>query len=342
MSPPALEDFALHGYSRMKIYGCFGLLLLLVSEYCLIQKIEPFFTWFYCFAWWSYILLADNLLLKLRGRSLLTTRRHELLHMIPLSIFIWLIFEAYNFVIRNWSYNVAPMQTWQRWLGYALSFATVLPGIFITADLVELLFGHADSSAASECEFLSSKQSTEPSFLFIAIGLVLTVAPLIWPRYFFQAVWIGPIFLLDPLIERARIRSLSLSIFLKNRKRIWSLLLGGLLCGLLWEFWNFWAGAKWNYTVPYFGKWKAFEMPLFGFLGFPPFALECWILYHLLRAIPRRMTSRAAVIVWWLCLGMVIIFVFRGIDHRTVVHFAENGSQELFSGSDGQCAIFSY
>ena len=57
----------------MKIYGCFGLLLLIVSEYCLIHKIEPFFTWFYCFAWWSYILLADNLLLKLRGRSLRST-----------------------------------------------------------------------------------------------------------------------------------------------------------------------------------------------------------------------------------------------------------------------------
>jgi hypothetical protein len=36
----------------MKIYGWFGLLLLLVSEYCLLHRIEPFFTWFYCFAWW--------------------------------------------------------------------------------------------------------------------------------------------------------------------------------------------------------------------------------------------------------------------------------------------------
>jgi hypothetical protein len=35
----------------MKTYGWFGLLLLIVSEYCLYRKIEPILTWFYCFAW---------------------------------------------------------------------------------------------------------------------------------------------------------------------------------------------------------------------------------------------------------------------------------------------------
>jgi hypothetical protein len=123
----------------MEIYGWFGLLLLIVSEYCLVRKIEPFFTWFYCFAWWSYILLADNLLLKLRGQSLLTSR------------------------------------------------------------------------------------------------------------------------------------------------------------------------------------WKVFEMPILGFLGFLPFALECWILYHLLRAIPRHMDSQAARIAWWVCLGIVSLLILRGMDHFTVI-----------------------
>lgn len=326
----------------MKLYGWFGLLLLIVSEYCLIRKIEPFLTWFYCFAWWSYILLADNLLLKLRGRSLLTHRRRELWSMLPLSIFIWLLFEAYNFVIHNWSYSIAPQQTWQRWLGYVLSFATVLPGIFITSDLMETIFGRADQPAASEYEILSLKKHPGPSFVFPAIGLALTIAPLIGPRYFFPAVWLGPIFLLDPMLEKAQIRSLSLGIFSGNQKRVWSLMLGGLFCGVLWEFWNYWAGSKWNYTIPFFGKWKAFEMPVLGFLGFPPFALECWILYHLLRAISQRLDSRAARIAWWLCLGIVSVIVFRGIDHYTVVRFAEKVSQEFFNRSAGQCAFASF
>jgi len=120
----------------MKTYGWLGLSLLVVSGYFLSRRIEPFTAWFYCFAWWSYILLADNLLLKLRGRSLLVSRRREFWGMLPISVFIWLLFEAYNFVINNWSYDAVPPQTWLRWPGYALAFSTVLPGIFITSDLL--------------------------------------------------------------------------------------------------------------------------------------------------------------------------------------------------------------
>jgi len=306
----------------MKLYGWLGLLLLIFSEYCLVQRIEPFTTWFYCFAWWSYILLADNLLLKLRGSSLLTSRRGEFWGMLPISVFIWLIFESYNFVIRNWSYNVAPPEVWLRWPGYAVAFATVLPGIFITSDILELLFGRHARPMASQHERLSSEPPTRSSPLFVVVGLLLTVAPLIWPRYFFPAVWMGPIFLLDPLLEKTGIRSLSLEISSGNRRRIWSLMLGGFACGLIWEFWNFWAGSKWIYSVPFFGNLKIFEMPVLGFLGFPPFALECWILYHLLKAIPQHMDSRAARIAWWIGLGILSIIIFRGIDAHTVASFA--------------------
>jgi hypothetical protein len=324
----------------MRIYGWFGLLLLIVSEYCLFHRIEPFYTWFYCFAWWSYILMADNLLLKLRGWSLLTDRRREFWSMLPLSVFIWLIFEAYNFVIHNWAYTVAPPQIWQRWPGYALSFATVLPGIFVTSDLLELIFGRTSRPAASECEILPPGPRSRPSRTFITLGLALTVAPLLWPQYCYSAVWLGPIFLLDPLLEKAGIRSLSLSIASKDRSRIWSLMLGGLLCGLMWEFWNYWAGSKWSYSVPLLGKWKVFEMPLLGFLGFPPFALECWIMYHLLRAIPRRTDSTATRIAWWLCLGVVCIIIFHGIDHHTVIRFAVGISQGILCWSKYQCDFF--
>ena len=310
----------------MKPYGWIGLLLLLVSEYCLVHKIEPFVTWFYCFAWWSYILMADNLLLKLRGRSLLVHRRSEFWPMLPLSVFIWLLFEAYNLVIQNWAYET-PASLWQRWSGYALAFATVLPGIFITSDLVELVLGRSPNPPASESEGLPAGTRSHSSLTLIALGVVLTIAPLVWPRYFFSAVWLGPIFLLDPFLEKMGIRSLSSSFFSKDRRRVWSLMLGGLLCGILWEFWNYWAGSKWLYTVPYFGRWKVFEMPVLGFLGFPPFALECWILYHLLRTMLQRMPSTAARIAWWCCLGIVCIIIFRAIDAHTVVRFAETVSR---------------
>jgi hypothetical protein len=62
-----------------------------------------------------------------------------------------------------------------------------------------------------------------------------------------------------------------------------ALLTSGLLCGVLWEFWNYWALTRWTYSVPYMGSLKLFEMPLPGYLGFPPFALECYAMYHWLR-----------------------------------------------------------
>ena len=40
-------------------------------------------------------------------------------------------------------------------------------------------------------------------------------------------------------------------------------------------------------TVPYLGDVKLFEMPVLGYLGFPPFALECFALYHWLRGALR-------------------------------------------------------
>jgi hypothetical protein len=314
----------------MRPYGWAGLLMLLASELCLVLKIEPFYSWFYCFAWWSYILLADNLLFTLRGASLLTTRKRELRAMIPLSVFIWLLFEGYNLFIRNWAYDGMPRQIWLRWLGYFVAFATVLPGVFTTSDLVDaLLFGHRTGSAASEFDLLREKPLSRPSVMIFVLGFVLTVAPLLWPRYFFPTVWLGPDFLLDPLLERFGVRSLSLSIASGDRRRVWSLILGGLTCGLLWEFWNFWAASKWIYTVPFFSEWRVFEMPLLGFLGFPPFALECWVLYHLLTSILRQRKSVPAQAAFWIVVFSISLAIFWGIDQHTVVRFSVHAWRPL-------------
>jgi hypothetical protein len=34
------------------------------------------------------------------------------------------------------------------------------------------------------------------------------------------------------------------------------------------------------------------------------------------------METRAARIAWWICLGVVSVIIFRGIDHHTVIRFA--------------------
>ena len=70
--------------------------------------------------------------------------------------------------------------------------------------------------------------------------------------------------------------------------RITNLMLSGFLCGVLWEFWNYWSAAKWHYTVPIMEHVKIFEMPLPGYFGFPAFALECFTMYVFVRTLGAR------------------------------------------------------
>ena len=51
--------------------------------------------------------------------------------------------------------------------------------------------------------------------------------------------------------------------------------LAALVCGLCWETWNYYALAKWIYSVPFVHRFQIWEMPLIGFGGYLPFGMEC-------------------------------------------------------------------
>src|SRR4030043_746409 len=121
------------------LHGIFGIVLLILSEILHLKKVEPFYSWFYCFAWWSYIFTIDAIFYRLKGNSLFINRRKEFFLMIPWSVFIWLVFEGTNLSLENWYYINLPHSTLERWLGYAIAYGTVLPGIFETMELLETL-----------------------------------------------------------------------------------------------------------------------------------------------------------------------------------------------------------
>jgi hypothetical protein len=43
------------------------------------------------------------------------------------------------------------------------------------------------------------------------------------------------------------------------------------------------------YVFPILQAWKIFAMPLSGYLGFPAFALECFVMYEFLRTLRRQL-----------------------------------------------------
>jgi hypothetical protein len=260
----------------LPVYGWMGLAALLAAEGLLFYGVALVATYFTPIVWTAYIFLADAAVFAIRGRSRLHDAPLQLARMALLSIPLWLIFEAYNLRLANWTYVGLPLSLPARWFGYAWSFATILPGIFVTADLIE-------SCGLFDRKAQPLRFSGGARLAFQALGATLLIVPLLLPRsmasYLFGCVWLGFIFLLDPVNFRLGLPSLEGDLAEGRRARLFSLLAAGWVCGWLWEFWNFWAEAKWHYIFPILQDKKIFEMPVPGYLGFPPFALECFTMY---------------------------------------------------------------
>jgi hypothetical protein len=116
---------------------------------------------------------------------------------------------------------------------------------------------------------------------------------MVYPSQYLAApVFLGFALLLDPLNARAGEESILGDLQDGRYGRLINLLAAGLICGVTWELFNFWAGAKWKYTVPILPQLRLFEMPLLGYAGFPAFAVECFAIYIALRALIWRAGTR--------------------------------------------------
>ncbi len=307
-------------------YAVGGCVFLVISEILLCLKVPFIQDYFYILVWWSYIFIADGLVYKRTGFSIIKSRPGSFLDLLPWSVTFWLIFELFNLRLSNWHYIHLVPQTPLRWAGYSLSFATVLPGLFETYLLLR---------AFTSWERIKSRpiDCASRGGWFIFTGILFLALPLIFPRYCYPLVWGGFVLLLDPLNNKRGALSLMNDLGRGKSGRIILLLLAGLVCGFLWEFWNYWARAKWVYTVPFVGNMKIFEMPVLGFLGFPPFALECYVMYSFISRmglaapwdpeapqrkvlISRALTTGFQVVFWLLC--------FYLIDKHTVWSFGYN------------------
>jgi hypothetical protein len=277
-----------HRGRALPLYGWMGIAAYGAFEWMKFRQIEPVYTFFTCFAWTCYILVADAAVFAVNGRSRLQQKPLELARIALLSIPLWLIFEGYNLHLRNWLYDGLPENIFVRWFGYAWAFATITPAIFVTADLIRAFGWFAEAKPL--------KFSTRALHAMTAAGALMLVVPLLLPQrvaaYLFAPVWLGFIFLLDPANYRLGLPSLLGDLEMGRRDRAYGLLIAGWVCGILWEFWNYWAGAKWIYVFPMFQSWKIFEMPAPGYLGFPPFALETFTMYvfaaHFLGWVKRK------------------------------------------------------
>lgn len=231
--------------------------------------------------WVGYLLFIEGILAA-QGESPIRRRPHHFFLLALTSIFIWCIFDWINFYfIRAWRYIGFPVEFHRRAFGYFLAFATIVPGMLMTGQIL-LNRGYFN--------WARSPSYRIPRWVKV-ISLMVGIGMFLWPLIHRDPItnltlWTSFVFLLDPINLKLGRPSMFRDWQNGWYGRTLAAFSGGLICGLLWEFWNYWALAKWTYHLPFLGsaeQYKYFEMPIIGLIGFVPFGIECWIMWQTLR-----------------------------------------------------------
>jgi hypothetical protein len=233
--------------------------------------------------WLGYILVVDALVLGRTGTSLWTRSRWGFVLLFVTSVPAWWLFEAINHRTANWEYlGSSVFSDFEYYLLCTISFSTVMPAVFETAELVRSFRWMAP--LARGLRLPPTANLVRGMFLSGAAMLALTLA---WPKVCYPFVWTSLVFMLEPIN-----RWLGRRHFLEDLQRgdwrlVASLALGALTCGFFWEMWNYYSYPKWIYHTPGAQFLHVFEMPLVGYGGYVPFALELWALGSLLWPRPQ-------------------------------------------------------
>jgi hypothetical protein len=243
------------------------------------HRIGPVTIWAFFPLWLGYILTVDGLTAARHGTSLFARDRRRFGALFLYSVPVWWLFEYLNRFLGNWEYLGATLPRFQYMAFASLSFSTVIPAVFVSAELLsrELPAGLGRARAV--------ELGPRSLALCAVIGAVLFGLITVRPDIFYPAAWLCVILMVDPIVTLAGWPSLARSIGSGNWRLPVSLALGALLCGFFWEMWNVHSWPKWVYHIPYLGFGKIFEMPVLGYGGYLPFGLEVYALYRLFSGI---------------------------------------------------------
>jgi hypothetical protein len=236
--------------------------------------------------WVAYIAVVNALCRRRTGRSLLTDRPRFFGCLFPASALFWWFFEYLNRFVQNWYYTGAHFGPWEYFWYATLPFATVLPAVLSTRELIrswawfQRTFGRVRPIAVGA-------HPLGPWLLLVAAAGGLAAVG-VWPSCFFSLVWVAPLLILVALRSLRR-EPHPLQGFARTD---WtgpaSAMLAALVCGFFWEMWNVFSLAQWGYSIPYVQRFEIFAMPLLGYAGYLPFGLECAAIADLLEGLFRN------------------------------------------------------
>jgi hypothetical protein len=270
---------------KLSTHGWVGLALI-----CIFWPINWFgsgtrTSWAFFPLWLGFSLLMDALALRKNGTSLFTRSWRRYIGLFLVSMPAWWFFELINLRIQNWKYlGVESYSPLHYFLMSSLSFSVVMPAVFSSAEFVSG-FGFIRNLKP----WLVVRPDRRTTTGFFVAGWTMLAALIVWPKYCYPFAWISMYCIMEPVNIWLGNRSLADYTQKGNWKPVVCLFVGVLLTGFFWEMWNFFSYPKWIYTVPWVNFAHIFEMPLLGYGGYLPFALELFAMYHLVLTIfPER------------------------------------------------------
>jgi len=235
--------------------------------------------WAFFPLWLGYCLTIDALVLWRTGTSLFVRNWRKYIGLFIASAPVWWLFELANWRLQNWHYDGAEaFSILQFWFWATINFTTVIPAVFGSAELMRSFLTKPMKGPIIR----PTKATTIGFFLAGWAMLALMVAV---PRVFFLFVWISLYFILEPINIWLGHRSLVEWTKDSNWRPVVTLWLGVLLTAFFWEMWNYLSYPKWIYHVAWGNWFHIFEMPLLGYGGYLPFALDLFAMYHLLAGL---------------------------------------------------------
>lgn len=233
--------------------------------------LEPVNNQFFPFAAWSFVLLADNLAWRFKDGSPLVSRTEEFLVLAAWSAAFGALAELLNLRLGAWDYTGMCSTLSTRWTGRLFSWAAALPSVFVLAELLEAL---------RLFRGIRSRPFRLPSAapaLAASSGALLLAAALTFPSDCWPLAVAAPFLLAEPLLLKLGLPSLLRELSGGLPAKTLRLAASGLLCGLLWNWWDNAAGASWAYRAP---PWLS-PAPWLLYAGFPFLALSLYSLYSL-------------------------------------------------------------
>ena len=177
--------------------------------------------------WLGYVLLVDALVLRRRGTSILTRSPRDFALLFACSVPVWWLFEAFNLRTQNWQYlggeRFGPLTYF---VLTSLSFSTVMPAVFETAELVR---------SAGWMRRLSGGPRLGPSrpvlLAMLGLGFAMLALSVIRPEYFYPFLWGSVFFLVEPINAWRGRYSLLRHLRHGDWQPVAALALGALVCG---------------------------------------------------------------------------------------------------------------